>query len=283
MGLFDSEKTGCLLCGKEIKASSFSLKSIKTKDGYICIDCFTKYKLLAPDLMVLSKQQLVALQKQKMRNDELNKVIQPTSFVICPLVTTSNDKVPYNQPFIEVDESNKLLNIPEYTGTFTKSKSNNIYHFNEIIDFELLEDGLSITSGNSLIGAAVGGALTGGFGAIIGSAIPSKKTKPKCTSMSIKITFNNMGTPTKYITFINKETKHSGSNYKELYNKAQECLSILTIIMKNNREEQTAKQAIPVLEHSSAADEILKYKQLLDMGAITLEEFSCKKKELLGL
>lgn len=33
----------------------------------------------------------------------------------------------------------------------------------------------------------------------------------------------------------------------------------------------------------SAADEILKYKNLLDMGAITEEEFNAKKKELLGL
>lgn len=34
---------------------------------------------------------------------------------------------------------------------------------------------------------------------------------------------------------------------------------------------------------SSVADEILKFKQLLDMGAITQEEFDKKKKELLGM
>lgn len=34
---------------------------------------------------------------------------------------------------------------------------------------------------------------------------------------------------------------------------------------------------------ASAADELLKYKQLLDMGALTEEEFKIKKKELLGL
>lgn len=36
-------------------------------------------------------------------------------------------------------------------------------------------------------------------------------------------------------------------------------------------------------QQSSAADEVLKLKQLLDMGAITQEEFEAKKKELLGL
>jgi hypothetical protein len=33
----------------------------------------------------------------------------------------------------------------------------------------------------------------------------------------------------------------------------------------------------------SAADEIKKYKELLDMGAITPEEYEMKKKQLLGL
>ena len=35
-------------------------------------------------------------------------------------------------------------------------------------------------------------------------------------------------------------------------------------------------------EHVSVADEILKYKNLLDMGAITQEEYDAKKRELLG-
>ena len=38
-----------------------------------------------------------------------------------------------------------------------------------------------------------------------------------------------------------------------------------------------------VVQHTSAADEILKLKQLLDIGAITQEEFDAKKKQLLGL
>lgn len=33
----------------------------------------------------------------------------------------------------------------------------------------------------------------------------------------------------------------------------------------------------------SAADELLKYKQLLDLGILTQEEFDTKKKELLNM
>lgn len=44
------------------------------------------------------------------------------------------------------------------------------------------------------------------------------------------------------------------------------------------KNEQKEKQ---IISQSSAADEILKYKNLLDIGAITQEEFDEKKKELL--
>lgn len=44
---------------------------------------------------------------------------------------------------------------------------------------------------------------------------------------------------------------------------------------------KTAKSAPAVT--SSPADELKKYKELLDMGVITQEEFNAKKKQLLGL
>ena len=50
--------------------------------------------------------------------------------------------------------------------------------------------------------------------------------------------------------------------------------------VKKKQLEKTSRQP---KEHPSAADEILKYKQLLDMGAITQEEFDIKKKQLLEL
>ena len=43
------------------------------------------------------------------------------------------------------------------------------------------------------------------------------------------------------------------------------------------------KKKEPIVQQLSAADEILKFKQLLDMGVITQEEFDKKKKQLLDL
>ena len=50
-------------------------------------------------------------------------------------------------------------------------------------------------------------------------------------------------------------------------------------------EEKRSKKAgtATVVQQTTAADEIKKYQQLLQSGAITQEEFDAKKKQLLGL
>jgi len=55
---------------------------------------------------------------------------------------------------------------------------------------------------------------------------------------------------------------------------------------KNRYSKQESKAmgiSAPLVNHSSVADDIKKYKELLDMGAITEAEFEAKKKELLNL
>ena len=49
-----------------------------------------------------------------------------------------------------------------------------------------------------------------------------------------------------------------------------------------NAEPVAVPVSVPAAETSSA-DELRKYKQLLDEGVITEEEFEAKKKQLLGL
>ena len=49
---------------------------------------------------------------------------------------------------------------------------------------------------------------------------------------------------------------------------------------QEHAEELEASKAQPVV---SPADELKKFKELLDMGAITQEEYDAKKKQLLGL
>ena len=59
---------------------------------------------------------------------------------------------------------------------------------------------------------------------------------------------------------------------------------VVEYINKKIREFKTSKGGnTTVIQQTSAADELKKFKELLDMGIITQEEFDAKKKQLLGL
>ena len=66
-------------------------------------------------------------------------------------------------------------------------------------------------------------------------------------------------------------------------------ISIFKPARKNNRQtciriqNKSANIATTQPQEISSADEIKKYKELLDSGIITQEEFDLKKKQLLGL
>lgn len=150
-----------------------------------------------------------------------------------------------------------------------------IYNYTDIVDFELLEDGESIASGG-LGRALVGGALFGGVGAIIGGVTSKKKSKSLCNSLKVKITTKDINNPVVYANFVTTSVKKSSIIYKIGFDLAQKCLSTLQLIVNGNQEVKET----PI---GSEADEILKFKNLLDQGIITQDEFEAKKKQLLNL
>lgn len=174
----------------------------------------------------------------------------------------------------QIDDNNKTWLI-DNRNMLNKTMPK-IYNYSDIVDYELLEDGESIASGG-LGRALVGGVLFGGVGAIVGGVTGGKKSKPICNSLRIKITTNDINNPTVYVDFLNTSTKKDNIIYKTWFDLAQKCLSTLQLITNGNKEEIKDK---PV---ESNADEILKFKNLLDQGIISQEEFEIKKKQLLNL
>ena len=53
--------------------------------------------------------------------------------------------------------------------------------------------------------------------------------------------------------------------------------------IETRKRELSNSQTPQVIQEISVADELKKFKELLDMGIITQEEFDAKKKQLLGL
>ena len=71
--------------------------------------------------------------------------------------------------------------------------------------------------------------------------------------------------------------------YLDEKNEVFRVLSELIIRRQNERNEMINRASANNVQTQSSADELKKFKELLDMGVITQEEFDAKKKQLLGL
>ena len=123
--------------------------------------------------------------------------------------------------------------------------------------------------------------MFGGVGAIVGATTGSKVSSGVCKSMKLRITLKNSHVDTAYINFIDRSTYTSSSSYKKAIRDAQSCISAFEIICDYNKNQTVNNNK--VIKNSSDADEILKFKKLLDAGIITQAEFDAKKKQILNL
>ena len=155
-----------------------------------------------------------------------------------------------------------------------------VYSYDDVISYELLEDGEVITKGG--VGRAlIGAAVFGRTGAVVGAVTGGKRGKQICTNLTIKITTKNMSNPAVFIKLITSSKAKNNINFKKEYENAQQILSALQIICDDRASK---KIDLPITESTiSIPDEIRKYKELMDDGIISKEEFLAKKKELLGI
>lgn len=253
-------KKTCSVCGDVCGWSKIRIKD----NEWICPKCFTKAGITA------------SIPIREISAEEIKHFINLNKINAEKLAAFTATKAIGN--YLRVDENKKQWYIPD--GLFGKTKNPKIHSYDEVLDYELLEDGNSVAKGG--LGRAVaGGVLFGGVGAVVGGVTGKKKSKSTCTSLRIKITLNNMLTPTEYINIITTETKKSSLVYKTSEQQAQQIISVFQIMCEQKKSESTADDS--QTQEISSADEIKKYKELLDSGIITQEEFDLKKKQLLGL
>lgn len=193
----------CIVCNKTY---GWTTQMFDLADGRVCDNCLDKSKFSFRELMKLSTQTL---------NDVRDKV----KGVVPGFPATKNIS---NKMLI--DENTNRIMFPPMT----------IVDFREVVAFELLEDDETVTSGG-LGRAAVGGALFGGAGAVVGAVTGKKKEKGTCNNLKIKVTLDNISRPIEYIKLIDQKTKKNKKEYKDAIDQAQECLSVLQIITERNK------------------------------------------------
>lgn len=64
---------------------------------------------------------------------------------------------------------------------------------------------------------------------------------------------------------------------------ANEIYDVINNLLVDRQKEKTQNTGTTIVQNSDEADKLKKYKDLLDSGVITQEEFDAKKKQLLGL
>ena len=156
-----------------------------------------------------------------------------------------------------------------------------LFDYDQLVDFELLEDGASVVSGG--IGQAVaGGVLFGGVGAVVGG-ITGKRNEQVCRELKVKMTVKGYKDPAFYINLITfpVEVKKDSLEYAALMKQAQAVVSKLQLIAESESENQSRNEGS--INKTDVTEELRKFKGLMDDGIITQEEFNAKKKELLGL
>lgn len=258
----------CVICGKN---AGLTASRLDNGNGYLCKNCLKAAGGLGSWIHIKSMS-LGEIREQVMASSpEISREIENFNTSLSFVVSRNVDD------YIQVDDANKKIRFPHIT---TKNALNNMlnksaskeYNFEDIVGFELIENDNSVTKGG-LGAAAVGGALFGGAGAITGGIIGKKTTVGVCKNLRVKVTLRNSADPMVMIDFIQSPAKTTSQLYLRAQEDAHKVMSMLQVICDENNAQPS--------QTVSVADELKKYKELLDMGAISQDEFDAQKAKLL--
>lgn len=261
---------GCSWCGK--KSGLFGAK-YNYKGGYLCYECAKKFFLTKS----VVTNDSIAKNLKNMTKEECDRYLEQVHDL---RMRIDNFSPTYRlKARVQFDDDTETLMLEEEDWTKTQ-----FIKYNQIVDFELLENGGSLAKGG--VGrAVVGGMLFGSTGAIVGST--TRKQKKLCESLCIKLTLKDFEEPSYYINFIEKPVDVGSEYYKDVVKKAQDMMSKLQLIassMSAPVQEDTGKNMDGNAEaNADPIAEIRGYKALYDEGILTEEEFQQKKKQILGI
>lgn len=237
----------CPICGEKIKLKW----SQKVVDGNICLYCATISSKVASE----SVEHIRNLWGENHRRFE---IFTPTDEI----------KSSYSTSGMTVDEAHEYICFRDKKGIKKICKSNRdpiIFSFSEIVSLETEVVGQRVqTKKKGGLGRAiVGGAIAGPVGAIVGASTATTEETVSNGITYLIVHLQSFGEP---------------QMVKMHYNKYIEDF-IKQKITENGGDQNDLE---PVDESFSVADELLKFKSLLDSGVITEEEFDAQKKKLLG-
>ena len=221
-------------------------------------DLKNKYQAIINDLdkIISDKNELETV---KSKVNELTMMFMDVIDRLTFLTVERIDKLEQEQKNIE-DRINKVQN--SVTGIESDIYDEDDESEDESYEFETVGGKTVTKKKGGITRAVVGGVVAGPIGALVGSGTAKAETQTVGGIRMTKVNFN---------TYTGKLQRMSGKYPMGFTDFLDRCISEASA-------DPTATGQV-----SSVADEILKFKDLLDKGVITPEEFAAKKSQLLGL
>lgn len=174
---------------------------------------------------------------------------------------------------LAVDDTGKRWMLAQPIGSAPK-----IYSFRDLLSFDLIQNGNQIISGNDGK-AAVGAVLFGTAGAVVGASA-KKKVSDVCNGLHLELNVNDLNCPLIKLPFIEQQMAVNSPLYEIRSEFARKVMAILSYIKANAEQpmQKTLEQS-----HPDIYKEIEKLHALKEKGILTEEEFTQKKKSILGI
>lgn len=181
---------------------------------------------------------------------------------------------------IDIDVKNKLLSTYSYYEGET-----NILKFEEILDFEIFENGNSVVSSRTG-SAVVGGLLFGGLGAMAGAS-GSRTISDNCSTLKLNIYTNKVQNSVVTLDCLEKSISKNSNEYEQLKNIINKMIGFLKIAREDNRQKERQEDKKVIIENtgemkqSTQLSSLKELAELKEQGIITEEEFQESKKRIL--
>ncbi len=195
MGLFSKKKEYkiCDICGMNA--------TITLSDGYICKECFEKAYNCKPIFKKYTDFNIQSSKNAISHNDDLK--VEKNNFNMTDAIR-----------LVQFDDNNSKLII-----------NGKLFKYEDLIDFELIEDGKRLVTKGGLGTALAGGVLFGGTGAIVGSIVGKKKSTEYIKKLIVRLTFKTNFRPIyEDVIFLSGNTGKDSKSYKLKLQEAKHLL-----------------------------------------------------------
>ena len=182
---------------------------------------------------------------------------------------------------IDIETQKKLL------GAYSYYESESVVlKFEQILDFEIFENGNSVVS--SKTGSAiVGGLLFGGLGAIAGAS-GSRIISDNCKTLKLNIYTTDVANSVITLDLLDRGIEKNSAEYENIKDTVNKMIGFLKIARESNRQaerKEDKKVIVENIEDINQNNNLRKLKelaQLKEQGIINDKEFEESKKKILS-